>query len=56
MYERFTDRSRKVMQLAQQEAQRLNHEYIGTEHILMGLLKEGSGVAANVLRNLDISL
>jgi len=56
MYERFTDRSRKVMQLANQEAQRLNHEYIGTEHILMGLLKEGSGVASNVLKNLDVSL
>src|SRR5947207_4918038 len=56
MYERFTDRARKVMQLANQEAQRLNHEYIGTEHILLGLVKEGSGVAANVLKNLDIDL
>ncbi len=56
MYERFTDRARKVMQLANQEAQRFNHEYIGTEHILLGLIKEGSGVAANVLRNLDIDL
>src|SRR2546429_6327629 len=56
MYERFTDRARKVMQLANQEAQRFNHEYIGTEHILLGLVKEGSGVAANVLRNLDIDL
>src|SRR6476659_6384212 len=54
MYERFTDRARKVMQLANQEAQRFNHEYIGTEHILLGLVKEGSGVAANVLKNLDI--
>jgi ATP-dependent Clp protease ATP-binding subunit ClpC len=44
------------MQLANQEAQRLNHEYIGTEHILLGLVKEGSGVAANVLKNLDIDL
>src|ERR1044071_1915672 len=56
MYERFTDRGRKVMQLANQEAQRFNHEYIGTEHILLGLVKEGSGVAANVLKNLDIDL
>src|SRR5262245_53638437 len=56
MYERFTDRARKVMQLANQEAQRLCHEYIGTEHILLGLILEGSGVAANVLRNLDVDL
>jgi ATP-dependent Clp protease ATP-binding subunit ClpC len=56
MYERFTDRARKVMQLANQEALRFNHEYIGTEHILLGLVKEGSGVAANVLKNLDIDL
>src|SRR5262245_10501728 len=41
MYERFTDRARKVMQLANQEAQRFNHEYIGTEHVLLGLVKEG---------------
>jgi hypothetical protein len=56
MFERFTDRARKVMQLANQEAQRFNHEYIGTEHILLGLLREGSGVAATVLKNLDIDL
>jgi len=56
MYERFTDRARRVMQLANQEAQRFKHEYIGTEHILLGLVKEGSGVAANVLKNLDIDL
>jgi len=56
MYERFTDRARKVMQLANQEAQRFNHEYIGTEHVLLGLIKEGSGVAANVLKNLDVDL
>src|SRR3954464_11780339 len=56
MYERFTDRARKVMQLANQEAQRFNHEYIGTEHVLLGLVKEGSGVAANVLKNLEIDL
>jgi ATP-dependent Clp protease ATP-binding subunit ClpC len=56
MYERFTDRARKVMQLANQEAQRFNHEYIGTEHMLLGLVKEGTGVAANVLKNLDVDL
>src|SRR5258708_5986735 len=56
MSERFTDRARKVRQLAKQEAQRFNHEYIGTEHILLGLVKEGSGVAANVLKNLDVDL
>ncbi len=56
MYERFTDRARKVMQLANQEAQRFNHEYIGTEHVLLGLVKEGSGVAANVLKNLDVDI
>jgi ATP-dependent Clp protease ATP-binding subunit ClpA len=56
MYERFTDRARKVMRLAYQEAQRFNHEYIGTEHILLDLVREGTGVAANVLKNLDINL
>src|ERR1051325_11347389 len=56
MYEKFTDRARKVMQLANQEAQRLNHEYIGTEHILLGLVKEGAGVGANVLKNLGVDL
>jgi ATP-dependent Clp protease ATP-binding subunit ClpC len=56
MFERFTDRARKVMQLANQEAQRFNHEYVGTEHVLLGLVKEGSGVAANVLKNLDVDL
>src|SRR5580700_10707253 len=56
MFERFTDRARKVMQLANQEAQRFNHEYVGTEHVLLGLIKEGSGVAANVLRNLEVDL
>src|SRR4029077_7909840 len=56
MYERFTDRARKVMQLANQEAMRFNHEYIGTEHILLGLVSEGSGVAANVLKNLDVDV
>src|SRR5262245_13834766 len=56
MYERFTDRAGKVMQLANQEAQRFNHEYIGTEHILLGLVKEGSGVATIALKNLDVDL
>src|SRR5690348_5929093 len=56
MFERFTDRARKVMALANQEAQRFNHEYIGTEHILLGLIKEGQGVGGNVLKNLHIDL
>src|SRR5262249_54372734 len=56
MYERFTDRARKVMQLANQEAQRFNHEYIGTEHVLRGWVKEGAGVAADVLKNLTVDL
>ena len=56
MFKKFTDRGRKVMALANQEAQRFNHKYIGTEHILLGLVKEGSGVGANVLKNLDVDL
>lgn len=56
MFERFTDRARKVMALANQEAQRFNHEHIGTEHILLGLVKEGSGVGATVLKNLDVDI
>ena len=56
MYERFTDRARKVMQLANEEAQRDRHEYIGTEHILLGLIREVRGVAANVLKNLETDL
>ena len=56
MFERFTDRARKVMALASQEAIRFNHEYIGTEHILLGLVKEASGVGANVLMNLYVDL
>lgn len=55
-YSRFTDRARRVMQLANQEAQRLNHEYIGTEHVLLGLVKEGYGIAANVLKTLGCDL
>jgi len=56
MYEVFTDRARKVMQLANQEAERFHHEYIGTEHILLGLVQEGSGTATHVLKNLDLDL
>jgi ATP-dependent Clp protease ATP-binding subunit ClpC len=56
MYDRFTDRAKKVMQLANQEAQRFNHEYIGSEHILLGLVKEGFGVAATVLKKLGVDL
>src|SRR6185295_18583623 len=56
MFDRFTDRAKKVMNLARQEAQRFNHEYLGTEHILLGLVQEGSGVAANVLKNMNIEL
>lgn len=58
MFERFTftDRARRVMGLANQEAQRLNHEYIGTEHILLGLVKEDSGAAATVLKKLGVDL
>jgi len=56
LFDRFTDRARKVIQLANQEAQRFNHDSVGTEHILLGIIKEGSGVAANVLRNLNVDL
>lgn len=56
MFEKFTDRARKVINLARQEAERLGHEFIGTEHILLGLVKEGSGVAANVLEILNVDL
>jgi len=56
MYEQFTDRARKIMQLANQEAARFRHEYIGTEHILLGLVKEATGVGANVLKNLGVDL
>ena len=56
MFERFTERARQVVVLAQEEARTLKHNYIGTEHILLGLVKEGSGVGANVLKNLDVDL
>ena len=55
-FDKFTDRARKVLTLAQDEAQRFNHNYIGTEHILLGLVREGDGVAARVLNNLGIEL
>jgi len=56
MFERFTDRARRVVVLAQEEARMLNHNYIGTEHILLGLIHEGEGVAAKALESMDISL
>jgi ATP-dependent Clp protease ATP-binding subunit ClpA len=56
MFERFTERSRRVVVLAQEEARMLNHNYIGTEHILLGLIHEGAGVAAKTLESLGISL
>jgi ATP-dependent Clp protease ATP-binding subunit ClpC len=56
MFERFTDRARRVVVLAQEEARMLNHAYIGTEHLLLGLIHEGGGVAARALESLDISL
>ncbi|MEI7972670.1 MAG: Clp protease N-terminal domain-containing protein, partial [Actinomycetota bacterium] len=56
MFERFTDRARRVVVLAQEEARLLNHSYIGTEHILLGLIHEGEGVAAKALESLNISL
>src|ERR1700683_3959662 len=56
MFERFTDRARRVVVLAQEEARMLNHNYIGTEHILLGLIHEGEGVAAKSLESLGISL
>src|SRR5690242_6675579 len=56
VFERFTDRARRVVVLAQEEARMLNHNYIGTEHILLGLIHEGEGVAAKALESLGISL
>lgn len=54
MFDKFTNRAKQVIKLAKKEAQRLNHNYLGTEHVLLGLLKLGQGVAVNVLRNLNI--
>lgn len=56
MFERFTERARRVILLAKEEAKKFNHDYIGTEHILLGLIREGEGVAAAVLQNLGLSL
>ncbi|HEX9016936.1 MAG TPA: ATP-dependent Clp protease ATP-binding subunit [Chloroflexota bacterium] len=55
-FDKFTERARKVLTLAQEEAQRFNHNYIGTEHLLLGLVREGDGVAAKVLANLGVEL
>ena len=54
MFERFTDRARRVVVLAQEEARRLNHNYIGTEHILLGLIQEGEGHAAKAIEELSL--
>ena len=56
MFNKFTERARKVILLAKQEAKRFNHDYIGTEHVLLGLLREGEGVAAAVLQSLGMNL
>ena len=55
-FEKFSERARRVLSLAQEEAQRFNHNYIGTEHILLGLVRETDGVAAKVLSNLGVEL
>src|SRR5687767_14666001 len=55
-FDKFTERARKVLQLAQEEALRFNHNYIGTEHLLLGLVREGEGVAAKVLTNMGVDL
>jgi ATP-dependent Clp protease ATP-binding subunit ClpC len=55
-FDKFTERARKVLSLAQEEAQRFQHNYIGTEHLLLGLVREGEGVAAKVLLNLGVQL
>src|SRR5436190_7314228 len=55
-FDKFTERARRVLTLAQEEAQRFNHNYIGTEHLLLGLVREGDGVAARVLNNLGVQL
>ena len=56
MFNRFTERARKVIVLAKEEAKRFNHDYIGTEHLLLGLIHEGEGVAAAVLQKLGLDL
>ncbi len=55
-FDKFTERARKVLSLAQEEAQRFQHNYIGTEHLLLGLIREGEGVAGKVLTSLDVDL
>lgn len=55
-FEKFSERARRVLSLAQEEAQRFNHNYIGTEHILLGLVRETDGMAARVLTNLSVEL
>src|SRR5450432_967513 len=55
-FDKFTERARKVLSLAQEEAQRFQHNYIGTEHLLLGLVREGEGVAAKILANLGVEL
>ena len=55
MFEKFTDRARKVMSLAQDEARGLDQMYVGTEHLLLALIKEGDGIAAEALRKLDVT-
>src|SRR5438105_9761975 len=55
-FDKFTERAKKVLLLAQEEAQRFNHNYIGTEHLLLGLVREGEGIAAKVLGNLGVEL
>src|SRR5580704_4348146 len=54
MFDKFTNRAKQVIKLAKKEAQRLNHNYLGTEHVLLGLLKLGQGIAVNVLRNFNL--
>ncbi|MCK5492373.1 MAG: NDP-hexose 4-ketoreductase, partial [Candidatus Omnitrophica bacterium] len=56
MFNRFTERARKILVLAKEEARRFNHDYIGTEHMLLGLIREGEGVACAVLQNLGVDL
>src|SRR6266567_3094090 len=55
-FNKFTERARKVLHLAQEEAQRLKHNYLGTEHLLLGLVREGQGIGAGVLESLGVSL
>ena len=55
MFDKFTNRAKQVIKLAKKESQRLNHNYLGTEHVLLGLLKLGQGIAVNVLRNMNLS-